>query len=234
MQAPKRRETKPSGPRGLPRWVIPVGAAVLAVAVVGVVFAMSGGDDNGDGSNGTNAEVKAALTAAGCTLRDVKPRPPAAGVGGGGYHADSPTLTSKVKWSTFPPSAGGHYPQWVPWGFYRTPQNPRMAVHNLEHGGVVIWWGPKVPSSTVDDIERFYRESEDGMLGTPIAGFDSKIALAAWTIDDSANYYREGNYGVGHLAVCTKFDEAAFKTFRDAYRGEGPEGIPTSRNKPGT
>jgi hypothetical protein len=232
VQAPKRRETKPSGPGGLPRWVIPVGAAVLAAIVVGVVFAMSGGDD-GDGSSGTNAEVKAAMTAAGCTYRDVKPRPPAAGVGGGGFHADSPTLTSKVKWSTFPPSSGGHYSQWAPWGFYRTPQNPRQVVHNLEHGGVVMWWGPKVPTATIDDMERFYRESEDGMFGTPIAGFDSKIALTAWT-GDPAKYYRNGDYGIGHIAVCTKFDEDAFKAFRDAFRGKGPEGIKTSQNKRGT
>jgi hypothetical protein len=34
--------------------------------------------------------------------------------------------------------------------------------------------------------------------------------------------------------VCTKFDEDAFKAFRDAFRGKGPEGIKTSQNKRGT
>ena len=34
----------------------------------------------------------------------------------------------------------------------------------------MIWWGPKVPTSTVDQLEAFYRESPNSMLGTPIAG----------------------------------------------------------------
>ena len=37
---------------------------------------------------------------------------------------------------------------------------------------------------------------------------------------------------MGHIAICPKFDETAFKTFRDAFRGEGPEGIPESSNTP--
>jgi hypothetical protein len=99
---------------------------------------------------------------------------------------------------------------------------------------VIIWWGPGVPSSTVDQLEAFYRESPNSMLGTPYAKLGKKIALTAWTIDDPANYYRDGNYGTGHIAICPKFDEDAFKAFRDAFRGKGPEGIPESSNTPGS
>jgi hypothetical protein len=140
---------------------------------------------------------------------------------------------TKVRWSTFPPSAGGHYGIWSVWGFYRAPVNPRQVVHNLEHGGVVIWWGPEVPASTVDKLEQFYRESPDAMFGTPIAGLGKKIALTAWT-GDPTTYYRNGDYGMGHIAVCPEFDQKAFEAFRDAYRGEGPEGIPASSNTPGS
>ena len=71
------------------------------------------------------------------------------------------------------------------------------------------------------------------MVGTPIAGLGNKIALTAWT-GDPAKYYKNGYYGVGQSAICPQFDEKAFTTFRDAYRGKGPEGIPLSSNKPGT
>jgi hypothetical protein len=169
------------------------------------------------------------MLAAGCTYRDVKPFPPK---DGGNYHNDAPTLASKVKWATFPPSAGGHYAQWAVWGFYREPANPLQVVHNLEHGGVVLWWGPRVAASTIDQLENFYNTKPDGMFGTPIAGLGDKIALTAWTGDPS-KYYNHGNYGVGHIAICSKFDEAAFETFRDAFRNGGPEGLPLSSAKPG-
>jgi hypothetical protein len=194
----------------------PVGALVAAGIVVAVVFGMSGGGGSGD----STTDVKSAMTAAGCTFRSVKPLPPK---GQGNYHADSPTLTANVKWSTDPPSAGGHYPLWEVWNFYRAPQNPRKVAHNLEHGGVAIWWGPQVPTGTIDELEAFYRESSDGIIGTPYPKLGNKIALTAWTLDDPSQYYRDGQYGTGQIAVCPSFDEDAFKAFRDAFRDQGPE-----------
>jgi hypothetical protein len=38
---------------------------------------------------------------------------------------------------------------------------------------------------------------------------------------------------MGHIAVCSKFDQKAFDAFRKAYRGQGPEGIPLSADEPG-
>jgi hypothetical protein len=119
------------------------------------------------------------------------------------------------------------------WGFYRQPVNPRQVVHNEEHGAVVLWWGPGVPSSTVDRLESFYQEKPEGMMGTPIAGLGKKIALSAWT-GDPAKYYRNHYFGVGHVAICSSFNEKAFATFRDAFRGNGPEGIPLSSDTPGS
>jgi hypothetical protein len=203
-----------------------------AVTVVAIVLAvvLSGK------SNGTNdAAVAKAMAAAGCTIRNVKPLPPTQDKTGsrGGYHLDAPKLTSKVKWATDPPSGGGHYALWAVWGFYTEPVNPVQLAHNEEHGGVIMWWGSKVPSSEVDKLSAFYQSSPEGVVGTPYLTLGDKIALTAWT-GDPTKYYRNGYYGIGHLAVCGKFDEKAFKTFRDAYRGKGPEGIPLSADKPGS
>jgi len=220
VQAPKRREDRKQGLSGLPVWAIVVGVIVLVGAVVGIVVAATGGGGGDSGGSDKDAQVKAAMTAAGCTYRSVKPLPPK---DGSNYHGDVPTLTTNVRWATTPPSAGGHYPLWAVWNFYRSPLNPRQVVHNEEHGGVVLWWGNKVPSATIDELETFYRDSPEAMVGTPFPTLGNKIALTAWTIDDPSKYYRGGDYGVGHIAICTKFDEDAFTTFRDAFRNNGPE-----------
>jgi len=229
VQAPRRRGQSGTGLGGLPRWVWAVGGAILVAVIAAVVaVAMSGG-----GSSGTSeSSVASAMRSAGCTYRSVKPLPPKKNATN--FHEDVPSLTTSTKglWSTFPPSGGAHYGAWAVWGFYRQPVNPREVVHNLEHGAVVIWWGPDVPSSTVDKLEAFYQQKPEGMFGTPIAGLGKKIALSAWT-DPKKSYYRNGDYGLGHLAVCTGYNEKAFATFRDAFRGKGPEGIPLSSDAPG-
>jgi hypothetical protein len=245
VQAPRRRDTPAktggSGLGSVPRWAWVAGVAIIAAIVVAVVAFGGGGGGGGDSGD---LSVKAAMLAAGCTYQDKKPLPPK---DKGNYHADVPKLTSPTKglWNTFPPAAGGHYGAWAVWGFFTSPVNPRQVVHNEEHGAVVIWWGPKVPSSTVDQLEAFYNEKPDGMFGTPIAGLGDKIALTAWTGDPTRYYQVEkvkqpdgttkdvGYYGIGHIATCPRFDEKAFATFRDAYRGKGPEGIPLSADAPG-
>ena len=225
VQAPRRRDTKSSNPLAeVPRWVWFVTVGVIAgVVLIGFILA----------SGGSSTDAKAALLAAGCTYKDVKPLPPKKDPTN--YHADVPTLSTPTKglWSTSPPSAGAHYGLWAVWGFYRTPVNPRQVVHNEEHGAVVIWWGNKVPKSTVDQLESFYNQQPDGVFGTPYPALGDKIALTAWT-GNPADYYRNGNFGMGHIAVCSKFDQKAFDAFRSAYRGKGPEGIPLSADEPGS
>jgi hypothetical protein len=208
------------------RWALGAGAAaVVAVVVVVVVLLVLPGHES----------VAAAMRAAGCTYRSVKPFPPRVDAD---YHDDFPTLQTKPHWSTFPPSAGGHYRLWAVWGFYRRPVNPRMVVHNAEHGGVIIWWGPKTPASTIAELHRFYEESRVGMFGTPIAGLGSRVALTAWNADpawkgDPGLAYLHGYFGIGRIAICPGFDQKAFAAFRDAYRGRSPQGFPLSGDRPG-
>jgi len=232
VQAPKQRHAPRQGLDAARRRQLLFGAggAVVVGVVIALVVVLATGKSSSNADAGSDKKVASAMAAAGCTFTTKKVLPPKDGQN---FHNDSPTLTSKVKWSTFPPSGGGHYPLWAIWNFYTQPVNPRQVVHNEEHGGVIIWWGPKVSDETVAQLRKFYDESPTGMLGTPIAGFGNKIALTAWTGDPS-RYYQNGYYGVGHLATCTKFDQKAFETFRDAYRGHGPEGIPLSSDQQGS
>jgi Protein of unknown function (DUF3105) len=198
------------------------GGAVVLVAIV--LFVVLGG-----GSNANAEAVASAMTKAGCTYKTVNAYVPK----GQGTHVDS--LTAKLPWNTDPPSNGQHYPEWAVWGFYTQPVNPRMVVHNQEHGGVILWWGSQVPSSTVSRLKAFYDEQPVASFGTPYPKLGSKIAITAWT-GDPTEYQQNGYYGQGHIGVCSSYTAAtktAFETFRDAYRGKGPEGIPLCDDHPG-
>jgi hypothetical protein len=143
-----------------------------------------------------------------------------------------------VPYNTFPPSGGSHYPTPAIWGFYTTAVDPRYVVHNQEHGGVILWWGPEVPRSTVAELRSFYESQPVAVFGTPIAGLGKKLALTAWTADPAYKgepglAYRNGNYGIGHVAVCPGFDEKAFTAFRNAYRGKSPQAFPIAADSPG-
>jgi hypothetical protein len=231
VQAPKQR---PQGPKqrvpmdelGMRHRAVLYGVAglgIVALVVVVLFIALGGGTAN------AAKNVAPLMKTAGCSYKTVTAYVPP----GQGVHV--PSLTKKFPWNTDPPSNGQHYPLWAVWGFYTEPVNPRMVVHNEEHGGVILWWGSKVPSSTVDQLHDFYEEQSDGSFGTPYPKLGSKVAISAWT-GDPTRYGRNNYYGQGHLAICTRYDGAtkkAFEAFRKAYRGHGPEGIPLSLDKPG-
>ena len=187
------------------------GASIVALgAIVAVVLAARGGKTGG-------SSVAAAMQAAGCTLKTA----PATSR----KHVASED--AKIKYNTVPPSTGAHYFQPAIWDFYTSPASPVQLVHNEEHGGIVLWWGSKVPQSTVDKLREFYDSSPNGMVGTPFPSLGNKVAITAWTSPPGA-------MGRGHVAVCTSFDEKAFGAFRDAYRGQGPERYPVDLLTPGT
>jgi hypothetical protein len=224
VQAPRTRSAKPDDLGRRHRRALYVVAGVGAVALIAVVLgvALAGG---GSGSK----KVASLMQSAGCTFKTVKAYVPK------GQNVHVPSLTKKLPWNTDPPSNGQHYPLWAVWGFYTQPVNPRMVVHNEEHGGVILWWGSNVPKATVDRLQAFYQQQPDGVFGTPYPKLGSKVAISAWT-GDPASYGANGYYGQGHLAVCPRYDDAtekAFAAFRSAYRGHGPEGIPLSADKPG-
>jgi hypothetical protein len=213
-QGPRPRTT-PRGDDARRRTILYATAAsgVIALIVVIAVLASVGG-------GGGSADPAAALKKAGCTYKVAK--------GQVGTHINN--INAKPKWNTFPPSSGPHYPIPAVWNFYTDPVPLMQAVHNLEHGGIEIEWGNKVPKSEIDKIERFWNESPNAMLAFPLPKLGTKIALVAWTQKAGAKAAQ------GRVAECTQFDESAFKAFRDAFRGHGPEspGYPVDQLTPGT
>ena len=235
MQAPKRRVEKHDDTADRRRLLPLVAFAALGVVALAAVVALLALTGKSNKSTGKGIQkdpaIASTMGAAGCSYLDTPaPKPPK------GQQQHIATLADKVDWNTFPPAGGQHYGFWAVWGFYTDPVNPKQVVHNEEHGGVVLWWGPKVPKSEVEQLRSFYNSSPNSMFGTPLRTLNgrnlgSKIAVSAWTGDPRT--YQVSNWGYEHLAVCPRFDRHAFTVFRNAYRGHGPEGIPTSLNNPG-
>ena len=208
-QGPRKRATvqTPGGARR-PRSALIAG--VLAGGVlVAVVFGIALTRGSSKHSSGGPSPA-AKMVAAGCTFKTYPSL--------GRSHVTS--LAAKVKYNSFPPTSGTHYQSPAIWGHYIAPLVLVQEVHNLEHGGMIIQYGSKVPQPTVDQLLAFYTSSQNGMLLAPLPTLGAKVALTAWT----------------HLATCTKYSKAAFTAFRDAYRGKGPESaqLPLSTLKPGT
>ncbi|HEX6986005.1 MAG TPA: DUF3105 domain-containing protein [Planctomycetaceae bacterium] len=222
-------KTPPSG-NDRSRLILYVAAASGIVALVVVVLLLVVGGGSAGGSS--EEKVASAMRKAGCTFETVPVKMKTSN------HSDVPTLTTSTKglWGTFPPAGGPHYGRWAVWGFYTEPVNPRMVVHNEEHGGMVLWWGPDTPAAVVERLNAFYSDDPVSIVGTPISGLGSKVAVTAWT-GDPKRYFRSGYYGFGHIAVCPTFDdetEQAFTAFKEAFRGRSPEGVPLQQNQPGT
>ena len=59
-------------------------------------------------------------------------------------------------YSSLPATSGPHWNTPTNWGVYETPQNESQVIHNLEHGGVVIWYDPEaVDGDAVDSLSQY-------------------------------------------------------------------------------
>jgi hypothetical protein len=233
VQAPKQRHAPRQGVDAARRRTILYGlaaAGIVGLAVV-LVVVLAGGKS---ARSGNPANVAPTMRAAGCTLVTSKAGPRR-------QHITS--FDQSVTYSTYPPVSGHHYYLPAIWGNYTQEVDPRQAVHNEEHGGIVIWVGPRVTEAERQKISSFYDESPNAMLVTPIADTamgvkypkhappDAKIYLTAWTVE-----IKSGNIGNGTnvIATCPRFNEKAFAAFRDEFRGKGAERYPVSTLAPGT
>ena len=210
------------------------GSGILGLIAVIVVLAVVVGRGGGGKPVGT-AQMASVMRAAGCTFSTAPSHryPP-----GKSLHISS--LSDHVTYNTYPPSSGYHYPTPAVWNEYSQPVNPKLVVHNLEHGAVVVWYGKNISRSNLQKIDQFYEESPNGIIVTPLVDtfpgitypphkqLGSRIALTAWDAPSGV--------GKGIVSICPSVNLKAFDKFRDTFRGHGPESnlISTATETPGT
>ena len=204
VQAPKRRTATPTtapDPRRQRLILYALGGSgILALAIVVAALLLT------RGGSANAASAKKAMLAAGCTFNHYPQQP-----------RNHVALNYKFHYNSFPATSGPHYYQWVIWNDYTSPVRQIQQIHNLEHGGIVIQYGSKVPRSDVDKINAFYGTDPNAMLVAPFPTLGNKIAVEAWT----------------YLSKCTQFNQNAFTKFRDGLRYHGPEHYPKSFLQPG-
>lgn len=66
-------------------------------------------------------------------------------------------------------------------GVFRSELPDEVVVHNLEHGAVVISYGPGLAASERDKLEAFARDAGTHIIVVPREGLGSPIVLTAWT-----------------------------------------------------
>jgi hypothetical protein len=215
VQAPK---TRPASTRQGPRSAVQLGdaagrqramlygvagAGIVALVIVVLVIVIGGGSSNAQAAGKT-------ITAAGCEFRTYPalPRVP---------HYLTMNPSPPPKWNSFPPTSGRHFYQPLIFGQYSEPVPEIRAVHNLEHGAVIVQYGDKVSSSDVSKITAWYRKDPNAVLVAPLPKLGKKVALTAWT----------------RWAMCTGFNEKAANAFRSSFRYQAPEHFPPSYLNPG-
>lgn len=109
-----------------------------------------------------------------------------------------------------PPTSGPHWPQPAPWGIYEDEQPDEQLVHNLEHGGVNVFYKPDLPKDQIARLEDFVRPHRVKVILAPRAANETLIALTSWN----------------HILKLNEFDEEKIKSFIQTNRNRGPEFVP--------
>jgi hypothetical protein len=207
--------------------VLIAASGLVALAIVVAFLAFGTDDSSGGGSGGADAGIAQTMREAGYTFKSY----PA--LANNSNHTDVPSVDTKVKWNSNPPTSGPHYGQWALWGAYDRPVPLTMSTHNLEHGGIVMHYGPDVPAAEVEKLREFYRDDPNAMLLAPLPTAGDQIIVSAWYFDEERGADDSGYRGEGKQARGKTVDSEALASFRDEFRYKGRERIPAENLQPG-
>jgi hypothetical protein len=101
-------------------------------------------------------------------------------------------------YTSTPATSGPHYAQPlapVRWGIHTQPLEPEEYVHNLEHGGIAIFYdcpeGCDALVGQLSDLVNEFIGKNGKVLMAPHPNMDTRIALAAWTFLDTFENFDE-------------------------------------------
>lgn len=84
------------------------------------------------------------------------------------------------QYSSLPASSGPHWGTPSGWGVFSTPQPEAQLIHNLEHGGIVIWYdGDALDAASIDALVSYVNtQTASGVSGR------YKFILSPWGGED--------------------------------------------------
>lgn len=127
-----------------------------------------------------------------------------------------PAEGTPITYDSIPPVGGPHWPAPAPWGVSATSVPNERAVHNLEHGGIVVSYNA-IPST---DLARL-----QALLGTLPRDRFNQVKLLIHPYDKIP----AGTFVLtawGWRERFTGYDEATVRAFIDAHIGRCCESVP--------
>ncbi|MEK7681779.1 MAG: DUF3105 domain-containing protein [Chloroflexota bacterium] len=121
-----------------------------------------------------------------------------------GTSMDSNPNGDGIPYTTDPPTHGPHTTYLARWGVYKEAVPRAVLVHNMEDGGVIIWYNPSLLSlmglKLLTDIVEGYPQH---VVLTPYPSLSTPVAVTAW----------------GRILRLTAMDTGKVFDFINAYKG---------------
>lgn len=113
-----------------------------------------------------------------------------------------------ANYPTATPTSGPHATGAAPCGVYSSPLPLEFAVHDLEHGVVVVWYRPDLENDLLPSLRTLISQWDSHVIVSPNPGISDPIVATAWN-------------------RLKRFDtvEPGLAEFIDTYRKRGPEAV---------
>ena len=113
-------------------------------------------------------------------------------------------------YNSFPATSGPHVAQPQPWGVFGDEVPDEKLVHNLEHGGVVIQYNPKLYEGSIDPLIALQKKYPNKTVVAPNRQLKNAFTLTAWR----------------RLYTLDSLDETKITDFIEKYKNRAPERFP--------
>lgn len=101
---------------------------------------------------------------------------------------------SQVEYNSTPPTSGPHFADWhTEWTFYEQEQPIGGLVHNMEHGGIVMFYDPSIEESLKQQLSN-YVDDTFKIIASPYQGLNSPVVLAAWGVYEEFDSYDKDRF----------------------------------------
>jgi len=200
-EALNRRIDGSGGGMTLPDWrLLAIGGVLLVGVVIIALVLLTGGSPNPNAGD-TIANDGQVHVEVGTTCRS------------------SANPCGADPYSSLPATSGPHWNGPAAWGAYASAQNESQLIHNLEHGGIVIWYDPAVlDDAQIQEINAYVQ----GQVASGISGRYKFIASPWGGSEDLGGAVAVTAWR--HLLKLDTFDMSAIRAFADAtYLRHAPE-----------
>jgi hypothetical protein len=135
---------------------------------------------------------------------------------GGGHVADGTDVRAgdAGAYESTPATSGPHWNTPNNWGVYTSPQAEAQLIHNLEHGGIVVWYQPaQIDAAELQELSNW--------VASEVRGTRFKVILSPWAGPDFGHPIAATAWN--WLIYQDALDLGQIQSFMNAHYGRSPE-----------